>query len=297
MLKTPLHRFESCLLYSVLVEFRGANRESAHTQRLFVKCFRVELGVSVGIRKYGDRNVIDLSEWGRPIARVIAQYLKEKRVSVIQVTNFHLILSLFCAWLIFEGHTIVACSLLIVKGVIDAVDGELARVRQRPSHVGRYWDTVVDTIGLIAVMCAFGSLFNWQIAFTFAMILAILFQYSLFNHYSILMRALGSGDDTSRIDERICPVAHPWEKQKNVNVLHFIYLCFFNWQDRIISKLTGKGSESLVFELTISSSLGYGMQSLLIFLLALTQNLAYLPHLVLGVNGFLMALVVLRSRL
>jgi len=270
LLKTPLHRFESCLLYSVLVEFRGANRESAHTQRLFVKCFRVELGVSVGIRKYGDRNVIDLSEWGRPIARVIAQYLKEKRVSVIQVTNFHLILSLFCAWLIFEGHTIVACS---------------------------YWDTVVDTIGLIAVMCAFGSLFDWQIAFTFAMILAILFQYSLFNHYSILMRALGSGDDTSRIDERICPVAHPWEKQKNVNVLHFIYLCFFNWQDRIISKLTGKGSESLVFELTISSSLGYGMQSLLIFLLALTQNLAYLPHLVLGVNGFLMALVVLRSRL
>ena len=185
---------------------------------------------------------------------------------------------------------------MIVKGVIDAVDGELARTREKPSHVGRYWDTVVDTIGLVAVMWAFGSLFNWDILFTFGMILAILFQYSLFNHYSILMKALGSGDATSRIDERIRPVAHPWEKQRNVNILHFIYLCFFNWQDRIISGLSGKGSKTLVFELTVSSALGFGMQSLLIFGLALTQNLEYLPHLVLGVNMLLMASVLLRSR-
>ena len=146
-------------------------------------------------------------------------------------------------------------------------------------------------------MCAFGSLYDWGIAFTFGMIFAILFQYSLFNHYSILMRALGSGDATSRIDERVRPVAHPWEKQRNVNILHFIYLCFFNWQDRIISALSGKGSKSLVFELTVSSTLGFGMQSLLIFGLALTQSLEYLPHLVLGVNMFLMVSVLLRSRL
>ena len=213
----------------------------------------------VGIGKYGDKKVVDLSEWGRPLARVITRFLKDKPVSVIQVTNFHLLLSLYCAWLIYQGDTILACFLLIVKGVIDAVDGELARSRERPSHVGRYWDTVVDTIGLIAVMLAFGSLFDWEIILTFAMILAILFQYSLFNHYSILMRALGSGDATSRIDERVRPVAHPWEKQRNVNILHFIYLCFFNWQDRIISGLSGKGSKTLVFELTVSSALGFGM--------------------------------------
>ena len=59
----------------------------------------------------------------------------------------------------------------------------------------------------------------------------------------------------------------------------------------------GKGSKKLLFELTVSSSLGYGMQSLLIFGLALTKNLDYLPHLVLGVNGSLMAAVIIRSRL
>ena len=165
------------------------------------------------VKKYGDRNVIDLSEWGRPIARVIARFLKEKPVSVIQVTNLHFLLTLYSAWLILQGQTILACFLLIVKGVIDAVDGELARIRERPSHVGRYWDTVADTIGLIAVIGAFGTLFAWELWLTCALILATLFQYSLFNHYSILMRTMGTGDATSRVDERIRPIAYPWERQ------------------------------------------------------------------------------------
>lgn len=259
--------------------------------------FQESKGVFMRTKKYGDRNVIDLSEWGRPFARVIARFLKEKPVSVIQVTNLHLILTFYCAWLIIQGNTIAACLLLIVKGVIDAVDGELARIRERPSHVGRYWDTIADTIGLIAIMWAFGDLFGWELMLTIALILATLFQYSLFNHYSILMRNLGLGDTTSRVDERVRPVAYSWEKQSNVNFFHTIYLVFFSWQDRIIDALSGKGSKSLVFELTVSSSLGFGMQSLVIFALALTENLNYLPELILGVNMGLMALVFLRSRI
>ena len=255
------------------------------------------MGASMSVRKYGDKSVLDLSEWGRPIARVMARYLKEKPISVIQVTTFHLLLTLYSAWLILDGNPVIACFFLIIKGVIDAVDGELARIRERPSHVGRYWDTVADTLGLIAAMGAFGTVFDWNLRFTSIMILATLFQYSLFNHYSVLMRALGSGDSTSRIDERIRPVAHPWEQQRNVNMFHSVYLLFFSWQDRIISGLAGKGSKGLTFELTVSSFLGFGMQSLLIFALAVTQNLDYLPELVLGVNLLMMVLVILRSRI
>lgn len=249
------------------------------------------------VKKYGDRNVIDLSEWGRPIARVIARFLKEKPVSVIQVTNLHFLLTLYSAWLILQGQTILACFLLIVKGVIDAVDGELARIRERPSHVGRYWDTVADTIGLIAVIGAFGTLFAWELWLTCALILATLFQYSLFNHYSILMRTMGTGDATSRVDERIRPIAYPWERQVAVNFFHSLYLVFFSWQDRIIAVLAGNGSEDLKFELTVSSCLGFGMQSLLIFALAVSENLELLPELILGVNIAMMALVFVRSRL
>jgi phosphatidylglycerophosphate synthase len=152
-------------------------------------------------KKYGTINVFNLSEWGRPIARIVAKFLEKKPISVIQVTNIHFLLSLFCAWLIFEGYLVESCFLLILKGVLDAVDGELARIRERPSHVGRYWDTVADTIGLIAVMWAFGAFLEWNIGLTSILILSILLQYSFFNHFSILMRVLGSGDSTSRIDE------------------------------------------------------------------------------------------------
>ena len=142
------------------------------------------------ISKYGDKKVTDLSDWGRPIARIIANFLKDKPVSVIQVTNLHLVLTIYCSWLILEGSMVTACALLVVKGVIDAVDGELARIRDKPSHVGRYWDTIADSIGLFAVMCSFAVVLQWTPYVTGLIILAILFQYSLFNYYSIAMLSL-----------------------------------------------------------------------------------------------------------
>ena len=248
-------------------------------------------------RKYGDKRVIDLSDWGRPLARLTAKFLKNKPISVIQVTNIHLLLTIFCSWLIINGSTLIAFALLVVKGVIDAVDGELARIRNKPSHVGRYWDTIADTIGLILVTSSLGILLDWDNLITLLIILATLFQYSLFNHYSIAMRILSSGDTTSRIDESIKPIAYPWEKQTNVDFLHLIYLVFFSWQDRMIQILLGKGSKSHTFEFTISSILGFGFQSLVFLMLALTKQLDYIPHLVLGINMIIMAIVLLRSRI
>jgi len=247
-------------------------------------------------KKYGANKPFDLSDWGRPIARIFARFLKDKPVSVIQVTNLHFLLTLYCTWLILQDELVVACLLLIVKGVIDAVDGELARMRERPSHVGRFWDTVADTIGLIALMLAFGSVLEWDILLTSGMILAILFQYSLFNHFSIRLRASGSGDTTSRMDERQCPDAHPWEKQRNVKIFHTIYLVCFYWQDRIVTALTGRGSKQLKVELTGSSALGYGFQSILFAGLALAGQLDFLPTLILGVNNAIFVFAVLVSR-
>jgi len=251
----------------------------------------------VATRKYGDKRVIDLSDWGRPLARLTAKFLKNKPISVIQVTNIHLLLTIFCSWLILNGSILIAFVLLVVKGVIDAVDGELARIRNRPSHVGRYWDTIADTIGLILVTSSLGVLLEWDYFVTFLIIIATLFQYSLFNHYSIAIRILSSGDTTSRIDESIKPIAYPWEKQTNVDFLHFVYLVFFSWQDRMIQTLLGKRSTSHTFEFTISSILGFGFQSLMFLMLALTKQLDYIPHLVLGINMVIMAIVMLRSRI
>lgn len=245
--------------------------------------------------KYGDSRAIDVSDWGRPIARFFAKRLENTPVSVLMVTHFHLFVSIFCAWLILEEMIVEGCIVLVIKGVIDAIDGELARIRKRPSHVGRYWDTVADTIGLILVMYAFSQFLNWNYLLTSSLILAVLFQYSLFNHFSVRARILGSGDTTSRVNEKICPTAQPWEKQKHVDFFHKIYLIGFSWQDQIVDFIVGKGSKDLSFELTVSSLLGYGFQSILILILALNSEIELLPELIFGFNGGLMFLTIVRS--
>ena len=247
--------------------------------------------------KYGNNSSAkDLSDWGRPVARFFANLLKDTRISVLMVTNFHLLLSILCAWLILQEYIIESCILLVIKGVVDAVDGELARIREKPSHVGRYWDTIADTLGLILVTYAFGQHLGWDGVYISSIVVAVLFQYSLFNHFSVKARGLGLGDDTSRVDEKICPVAKPWEKQVHVNFLHKIYLVGFSWQDQIIDMMTGKGSKNLSFELTISSMLGYGFQSIIILILGLSMSINLLDDLILYVNGTIMILVVLKSR-
>lgn len=248
-------------------------------------------------RKYGESGALDLSDWGRPVARVFARFLRDKPVSVIQVTNLHFALTLLCAWLILQGQIIAACLLLVVKGVVDAIDGELARIRQRPSHVGRYWDTIADAIGLVVIMIALGESMEWGTALAIGMSLAILIQYSLFNHFSVRLRALGSGDTTSRVDERRCPTAYPWENQRRVELLHGIYLMCFSWQDRFVTTLSGPGTKGLKVELTISSVLGYGFQSLVLASLAVFDRVDLLPTTVLFANNLVFLFVILCSHL
>ena len=90
-------------------------------------------------------------------------------------------------------------------------------------------------------------------------------------------------------------MAKPWEKQIHVNFLHKIYLVGFSWQDQIIDRMTGKGSKNLSFELTISSMLGYGFQSIIILILGLSMKIDLLDDLVLYVNSIVMIIVILRS--
>ena len=246
--------------------------------------------------KYGEGGPRDFSDWGRPIARYLALYLKDSPVSVMQVTNIHFILTLFCGWLILQGQIVPASILLVIKGVVDAIDGELARIRQRPSHVGRYWDTIADAIGLVVVMFALGTNLKWGHALSITVIIAVLFQYSLFNHFSLRLRILGSGDTTSRLDERTCPRAYPWEKQKNVERLHRIYLLIFAWQDSIITALTGRGTKELRIELTSSSILGFGFQSLILASIAIVDRIELLPEIVLVANNAIFVFAILCSR-
>ena len=111
-----------------------------------------------------------------------------------------------------------------------------------------------------------------------------------------MMRSLGEGGTISRVDEWERPVAKPWEKQSHVDFfLHRVYLVGFSWQDRLVSSITGKTRLGYSFELTASSLLGYGFQSLVVLSLSLTDNLEFLDELVLYANSSVALVAVVSS--
>ena len=87
---------------------------------------------------------IDLSDYGRPAARVIANALKNTSFTPIHVTIGFIISGLLACYCILQGYHGLAAFFLILKSVLDAADGELARVKQKPSYTGRYLDSVAD---------------------------------------------------------------------------------------------------------------------------------------------------------
>ena len=76
---------------------------------------------------------LDLSDYGRPIAKVIANSLKNTSFTPIHVTISFIISGLFGIFYILKGYYWIAGFFLILKSVLDAADGELARLKQKPS--------------------------------------------------------------------------------------------------------------------------------------------------------------------
>ena len=87
---------------------------------------------------------LDLSDYGRPIGKIIANQLKNTRFTPIHVTLLFGLSGLISIVCVLENHYFWAGFFLILKSAIDAADGELARLKNTPSYVGRYLDSVFD---------------------------------------------------------------------------------------------------------------------------------------------------------
>ena len=89
---------------------------------------------------------VDLSDYGRPAAIVIANSLKNTSFTPIHVTIGFIFSGLIAIFCIVEGYYWAAAFFLIFKSILDAADGELARIKKKPSYTGRYLDSVADII-------------------------------------------------------------------------------------------------------------------------------------------------------
>jgi len=219
---------------------------------------------------------LDLSDYGRPIGKIIANQLKNTRFTPIHVTLLFGLSGLISIVCVLENHYFWAGFFLILKSAIDAADGELARLKNTPSYVGRYLDSVFDIVLNFMILMTICYVSKTTIWFTILAFFGVQLQGTLYNYYYVILRNKSvGGDTTSKIFEYKSPRAFPGETQKSVDILFRIYTVVYGTFDKVIHFLDQDAYKVKTFPnwfMTLLSIYGLGFQ-LLIIAIMLPMNL------------------------
>ncbi|WP_395054526.1 CDP-alcohol phosphatidyltransferase family protein [Flavobacterium sp.] len=211
---------------------------------------------------------LDLSDYGRTFGRLFASQLKDTRFTPIHVTLLFGISGLFAIYCILDNHYVFAAFFIVLKSIIDAADGELARLKNTPSYSGRYLDSVFDIILNFMFFMAICYVSKTTIWFTILAFIGIQLQGTLYNYYYVILRNKSvGGDTTSKIFEYKTPKALPGESQQSVNILFGIYTVVYGLFDKIIHFLDQDAYKVKTFPnwfMTLLSVYGLGFQLLII---------------------------------
>ncbi len=224
----------------------------------------------------------DFSDYSRPFSKILVNRIKDSKISPLHFTTFSLISGLFAALLIYlNKYNFLSALLILAKSFFDAVDGELARARNRPSYVGRFYDSVVDFFVNVAVFLSLTLRFNESLLKFLLIVLLFHLQGSIYNYYYVLKRHKAGGDTTSHINEKKITSIYPYDNPFWFNVFHKLYLWIYSWQDEIVYRLD-KSAENLSnipnSFMTLVSLLGLGTQLLIIsFLIIMHQEKLIFP--------------------
>jgi CDP-diacylglycerol--serine O-phosphatidyltransferase len=245
-----------------------------------------------------EHQFIDLSDYGRPLAKIIANSLKTTKFTPVDVTIAFVISGLIGVFCIFKGYYFSAAFFLILKSILDAADGELARIKETPSYTGRFLDSVSDIILNFIIFITIWVLTDTSLFLTFLAFFGIQLQGTLYNYYYVILRNRFDGDTTSRVFEDKTPIALPGEKQKNVNILFFLYKAFYGVFDKIIyalDKNASKGKTLPNWLMSLISTFGLGFQLLLIsILLVLNLKEIIIPFFI-GYSGLIFVFIAIRK--
>jgi phosphatidylglycerophosphate synthase len=249
---------------------------------------------------------LDLSDYARPIARRLTRALVNTRITPIQITIAYTLIGLIAAILFATGsyfNGAIAGILLLVKSTLDAVDGSLARARNRPSRVGRFIDSICDYFVNAAVF--FGIALNGGAITIEKVVLVVLalesatWQGTAFNYYYVYYRKLTGGDTTSQLNENEAK-NYPWDNVHTVQVLLAIYSIIYGWQDALLGKLdraiTSDRASPIYRDkrlLTATTAMGVGFQLLLIALAAWIDRATWALWLFIGPLNFYWVIIVL----
>jgi hypothetical protein len=211
---------------------------------------------------------LDLSDYGRPFGKFFANQLKNTRFTPIHVTLLFGLSGLIAMFCILQNHYFYAGFFIVLKSAIDAADGELARLKNTPSYVGRYLDSVFDITLNFMFLMAICYVSKSSIWLTLLAFIGIQLQGTLYNYYYVILRNKSvGGDSTSKIFEYKSPRALPGETQKSVDILFLIYTIVYGTFDKIIHTLDKDAYKVKTFPnwfMTLLSIYGLGFQLLII---------------------------------
>ncbi len=232
-----------------------------------------------------ENRFLDVSDYARPIASKLVAMMLPSPLTSIQITFAFLIFGLLGIAALYEGYPVIAALLLIIKNILDAADGEMARKRSHPSLTGRYLDSIFDFLINLGLFFVLYLITNASLALFVVSFICLELQCSIFNFYYLIQRNLRNGDQTSKIDEFATPIAYPYENQRTVNVLHKIYLVMYGWQDKVVYWLDGNADRKDFFPswfMTTVSFLGLGFQFLMIAILLVLGKIEWIMPVFLG---------------
>jgi phosphatidylglycerophosphate synthase len=241
---------------------------------------------------------IDVSDYGRPVSRFIANAIKETSLTPIHVTIGFIISGIIAIVCILYNYFWAAAFFLILKSILDGADGELARLKKTPSYTGRYFDSVSDIILNIFILISIWFITDSNIIYTLLAFLGIQLQGTLYNYYYTILRNEFNGDTTSRVFEDEVPVAMKGEKQKHVDFLFKLYKIFYGKFDEIIYFLdrnAPKGNVLPKWFMTAVSIFGLGFQLLIISAMLVFNLKDYIIPFFIGYSVLILVFIGIRK--
>jgi hypothetical protein len=242
---------------------------------------------------------IDLSDYGRPFGKFFANQLKNTRFTPIHVTLLFGVSGLIAIYCILQNQYFFASFFIILKSIIDAADGELARIKNTPSYTGRYLDSVFDIVLnflLFMSICYVSKTSFWLTLIAF---FCIQLQGTLYNYYYVILRNKSvGGDSTSKIFEYNSPRALPGESQKSVDILFRIYTIVYGAFDKTIHTLDKEAYKVETFPnwfMTLLSIYGLGFQLLIIAVMLPMNLIEYIAPFFIVYTLFIFVLIGIRK--
>jgi phosphatidylglycerophosphate synthase len=245
-----------------------------------------------------EHKFIDLSDYGRPIAKIIANSLKNTRFTPIHVTIWFIISGLLAIYCILQGYFWLAAFFLIFKSILDAADGELARVKKKPSYTGRFLDSVADIILNAMFLISIWYITEGSIIVCLLAFIGLQLQGTLYNYYYVILRSKFDGDTTSRVFETKTPIALKGEKQIHVNILFKMYKLLYGAFDKSIyylDRTAGIGKILPKWLMTSISTFGLGFQLLVIAIMLVLGLKTFILPFFLGYTIMVFVFILIRK--